>query len=196
MKEAARFKVILASTSPRRMELMSLICPDFDVCSPNIDERRMRGEKPDALAKRLARLKAETVFQVNPDAVVLGYDTVVALGNDVFGKPGSIDRAMYYLKALNGKVHQVHTGICVCSSEGHQSLVVSTDVEFGEFPVSILEAYARTSEGLDKAGAYAIQGKGAFLIHRINGSYTSVVGLPLYETALAFSKYGIKAFAG
>ena len=194
METTTKFKVILASTSPRRRELLSIICPDFEVCSPNIDERRLTNENPDVLAKRLARLKAEAVYKANPDAIVLGYDTVVALGNEVFGKPGTIDKAVYCLKALNGRTHQVHTGICVCSPEGEQSLVVRTDVEFGEFSENILETYARTCEGLDKAGAYAIQGKGSFLICRINGSYTSVVGLPLYESALALSKYGIKVF--
>ncbi|MGN0908027.1 MAG: Maf family protein [Succinivibrio sp.] len=186
-------RLILASGSPRRREMLGLVCGDFDVIASNAGEARLEGEAPDAMAGRLAIEKASDVSSGNHEAIVLGFDTVVALGNEVFGKPGTMERALGHLRALNGRTHLVHTGYAICIGGKCQADlcgVVTTEVEFGKFPDAVLEGYAATLEGLDKAGGYAIQGRGAFLVRSIRGSYTSVVGLPLCETAQALERLG------
>jgi septum formation protein len=186
--------LVLASGSPRRRELLSLICSKFEVLPADADERRMDGESPEALAGRLALLKARTAASQRPDAVVIGCDTVVALGDEVLGKPGTRDKALAHLMKLNGRTHCVFTGLAVIARGKEFCRVVGTEVEFGDFPQRVLEAYASTDEGLDKAGGYAIQGRGAFLVRAIRGSYTSVVGLPLYEAAEALRACGVEVF--
>ena len=190
-------RLVLASGSPRRCELLSLICKDFEVLPADADEARREGESPWDLAFRLAFEKASIAAARRPDAVVLGCDTVVALGSEVFGKPLSMERELRCLKALNGRTHDVCTGLAVRAPgplDRWTRLVVRTKVEFGSFPERVLEDYARTGEGFDKAGGYAIQGRGAFLVRSIRGSYTSVVGLPLCEAAQVLGDCGIEVF--
>lgn len=189
-------KLVLASGSPRRRELLSLICRDFEVLPADADEARLDGEAPCDLALRLALMKARIAAARRPGSVVLGCDTVVALGDEVFGKPISMEREISCLRVLNGRAHAVFTGIAVIPGDGGQELseTVRTEVEFGSFPEHVLRAYAETGEGLDKAGGYAIQGRGAFLVRAIRGSYTSVVGLPLCEAADMLGRCGLEVF--
>ena len=190
-------KLILASGSPRRSELLSLICKDFEVLPADADEARREGESPEDLAGRLAFEKASIVAARRPDAVVLGCDTVVALGGEVFGKPLALERELCCLRALIGRAHDVYTGLAAYAPAPQGRwirLVVRTKVEFGSFPERVLEDYAKTGEGFDKAGGYAIQGRGAFLVRSICGSYTSVVGLPLCEAAQVLGSCGIEVF--
>lgn len=190
-------RLVLASGSPRRRELLSLVCKDFEVLPVDADEARREGESPEELAGRLAFDKASLAAARRPGAVVLGCDTVVALGDEVFGKPLEMERELCCLEALNGRAHDVYTGLAAYAPEPQgrwTRLVVRTRVEFGVFPKRVLEDYAKTGEGLDKAGGYAIQGRGAFLVRSICGSYTSVVGLPLCEAAQVLGSCGIEVF--
>jgi septum formation protein len=124
--------------------------------------------------------------------VVLGADTVVALGDEVLGKPRDAPHALETLTRLRGATHEVHTGACIVDADGGvRDFVVTTAVDFWPAPMAMVQAYAESEEVLDKAGAYGIQGRGAFLVKAVRGSYTNVVGLPLAEVLEVFESLGI-----
>lgn len=174
--------VVLASGSPRRLELLSSIGIEVEVVPSSIVEPSpMADESPAEYAMRMACLKADDIAVKYADSVVIGSDTVVALGNRIMGKPESSEHAFDMLSSLSGNTHQVVTGCCVHlpGAESPVSFYASTDVVMRTSTEDELRAYIATGESVDKAGAYAIQGIGGFMVREISGSYTNVVGLPL-----------------
>ncbi|MDR1472449.1 MAG: Maf family protein [Synergistaceae bacterium] len=175
-------RLILASNSPRRREILSSIGLRFDAVGPDVEELRIPGETPGQMARRLAGDKALCVSNGNPGRVVLGADTVVDLDGEVFGKPSDRDDALRMLRALNGRTHMVHTGVALAlSGEILESGVETTRVVFGDLPDDEINRFAALGLGDDKAGAYAIQGRGALMVERIEGCYYNVVGLPVFR---------------
>ena len=163
--------LILASGSPRRRELMSLITPDYTVITSDVDETKIAADSPAHLAKALATAKARAVAEENPDDVVCGFDTVVECEGEVFGKPKDEADAVRMLRALSGREHRVHTGVCICRGRRAAATVETTVVHFSPIAEDDLCAYVRTPEPYDKAGAYAIQGHAALWCAGIEGCY-------------------------
>jgi septum formation protein len=184
-------KVILASASSRRHELLSQLISHFDIQTADIDETPYQGELPEALVQRLADSKAEDIWSQNPNAIVIGADTIVTLGDEIFGKPTSQNDSMNILKKLSEQRHIVMTGVAIFSATKKISTVVKTEVEFTSLSSKQIHAYWQTGEPQDKAGSYAIQGIGGKFVKRINGSYSNVVGLPLVETTTMLAEMGI-----
>jgi septum formation protein len=185
--------VILASASPRRRELLALAGIQFTVLpSPAEEPAPDMGEVPAAYAARMARLKAAAVAATHPGAVVLGADSIVAVGDVILGKPRDAAEARRMLSLLSGRTHQVVTG-CALFGLGPEPEIftVSTDVTMAEIPEAAIAAYVATGEPMDKAGAYAIQGGAAAFVTSICGSYTNVVGLPLAEVVALLASRGV-----
>ncbi len=171
--------LILASQSPRRKEIMTEMGLSFSVESKAIEEH-LREDLPLAQAVEwLAREKAQAVFDEHPDAIVIGADTVVSLDGKVFGKPSDQDEAKRMLKALSDRTHQVIGGVAILSREKTVMFSCCTDVHFYPLNEEEIEAYIRSGEPMDKAGAYGIQGLGKRFVKGIEGDYFNVVGLPI-----------------
>lgn len=170
---------MLASSSPRRRELLGILGIPFLVQHADIDESVRPGESPTTYVARLAREKAQTVARSHPGAPVLGADTTVILGDDILAKPVDADDARRMLRALSGKMHHVTTGVCLVVDEHAHDHVETTTVFMRPVPEPEIEAYIATGEPMDKAGAYAIQGGAAKWIYRIEGDYFNVMGLPV-----------------
>lgn len=176
---------VLASASPRRLDLLAQIdiVPD-EILPAEIDESPLKGELPRPHAQRLAEEKARRVAELRPDALVLAADTVVALGRRILPKAEDEKTARFCLEALSGRRHRVHSGMAVIGPDGSlRKRVVDSIVSFKRLDARELEDYIASGEWRGKAGGYAIQGRAAGLIDFLSGSYTNVVGLPLYETA-------------
>ncbi len=173
--------IILASKSPRRRYLMERAGLEFSVIPSGITEDLVSTDSPESYARILAEYKAKDVSRTHPDSWVIGADTIVFIDNTILGKPGSPDEARKMLRRLSAKTHQVITGYCICCKAENRffSDSIKTDVLFKELTDDEIQWYIHTGEPFDKAGSYAIQGLGTFLVKRINGSYTNVVGLPV-----------------
>ncbi|MEG1773374.1 MAG: Maf family protein [Oscillospiraceae bacterium] len=171
--------LILASSSPRRQELLRLITDDFLIDPPTCDEALPHGIQPEDGVAVLAMRKASDVFARHPDELVIGADTVVALGRTLLGKPRDRDDAARMLSLLSGCAHRVYTGVCVLSGEYERTFVSSARVHFSPMSAQEIADYTASGECEDKAGAYAIQGRGARFIDRIDGDYYAVMGLPV-----------------
>ena len=184
-------KVILASASSRRHELLSQLITQFDIQSADIDETPKPNELPEALVERLASTKAHAIFSQNPEMIVIGADTIVTFGNEIFGKPRDQNDSISILKKLSQQRHIVMTGVSIFAANKNISKVVKTEVEFTCLSIEQIKKYWQTGEPQDKAGSYAIQGIGGKFVKRINGSYSNVVGLPLVETASMLAEMGI-----
>lgn len=182
--------LLLASGSPRRRELLTLITPHFTVRTSEVDERGIVADTPAHLAQTLAEHKAHAVASLCPQDTVLGCDTVVDFEGEVFGKPSDEADALRMLRALSGNTHKVHTGICVCHQGQVASTVETTLVHFAPIDDAELLAYVRTAEPYDKAGAYAIQGQAAVWCSGIVGCYYNVMGLPVHRTAQLLRQFG------
>ena len=184
LKKMAR--IILASSSPRRKELLEQVGLKFEIFSPDIDESVHVGESADHYVQRLAEQKAQAILAQFPDAIVIAADTILVLDHKIIGKPESKQHAFEIWTALSDRQHDVLSGVCLLSSQCDpntiQSMVVRTKVYFQKLSQLDMEQYWATGEPIGKAGAYAIQGYAAQFIQRIEGSYSNVVGLPLYET--------------
>ena len=174
--------LILASGSPRRRELLSLYTTDFTVCASDFDESAVTADTPAQLVEKLARGKCLAVAAQHPGTVVLGCDTVVDVNGEVFGKPHSVEDDKRMLRALSGATHAVHTGVCVSDGKRTESFVDSCRVTFFPLSAAEIDFYASTQEPYDKAGAYAIQGRAALWLDRIEGDYYTIMGLPLSRT--------------
>jgi septum formation protein len=176
--------LVLASESPRRMQLLHALGVTFEVAASGVEEEDAREQDPIALVGNRAREKAQAVSKRHQGAWVLSGDTVVALHNRVFGKPANAEQAVAMLQELSGREHQVFTAVCLMRGEPPfmRAGAVRTDVRFRTLSDAEIRAYVRTGEPFDKAGSYGIQGMGAFLVESVHGSYTNVVGLPLVET--------------
>lgn len=188
-------KLILASGSPRRRELLSLYTADFEVCASDFDERAVQAESPAALAEALARGKCLAVAGQNPGCLVVGSDTVVELDGEVFGKPKDADDARRMLRSLSGRTHQVHTGVCVSDGTTAESFVDTCKVTFFPIPEEEMERCIASGEPFDKAGAYAIQGKAALWLDRLEGDYYTIMGLPVSRTARLLERVSGKNLA-
>jgi septum formation protein len=188
-----REEIILASGSPRRQEYLKDIGIRFSVRPASVHENHFDHESPEAFVRRMAREKADVVSSEFSDSWVISGDTVVCLGNKILGKPADAQAAVTLLMMLSGREHCVKTGFCVahCSRGVKITQSVTTKVRFAEFSESVARAYVAQGESLDKAGAYGIQGKGAFLVRSIEGSYSNVVGLPLCELMDVLVKNGV-----
>jgi septum formation protein len=175
--------LILASNSPRRRYLLKQAGLLFSVIPSQVDESSVALSSPALYARELAVAKALDVAKDHPDSWVIGADTIVLIDGIILGKPDSKAHAVEMLGRLSGQTHQVITGYCICRKASGQQIVdsVTTDVTFKELSPREIEWYTGTSEPFDKAGAYAIQGLGTFLVKSIHGSYSNVVGLPVCE---------------
>jgi len=175
-------KMVLASKSPRRAEILRAVGWEFEAVAANIDETRIESEDAVSYVKRLAQAKAETVARKTSAGLVLGADTVVVIDGEILGQPRDDDDARRMLKLLSGKWHEVLTGIALVRGGNAPRIVVNhqtTRVHFAELSSDEIDWYVTTGEPNGKAGAYAIQGRGALFIKEIQGDYFNVVGLPL-----------------
>ncbi|MEK6280560.1 MAG: Maf family protein [Acidobacteriota bacterium] len=173
-------KIILASKSPRRAEILRSAGWEFESQAPNIDETRQESEDAVSYVKRLAREKAATIANRAPERLALGADTVVVIDGEILGQPRDDEDARRMLSLLSGKWHEVLTGVALLRGETEASIDhESTRVHFCELSAEEIDWYVSTGEPRDKAGAYAIQGKGAIFIEGIEGDYFNIVGLPI-----------------
>lgn len=172
-------KIILASASPRRKELMELAGYDFEVICADIVEVVPEEAMPQEVVMSLALQKAQAVAAEHKEAVVIGSDTVVALDGKILGKPHSEQEACEMLRLLSGRTHKVFTGVAIVCGGKVKNFFDETDVEFYSLGDDEIKKYIATGEPTDKAGAYGIQGKGSVLVKRINGDFFSVMGLPI-----------------
>lgn len=176
----------LASQSPRRRELLGQIGEDHRTLDVDVEEIRQPGELPDAYVSRVARDKARAGFALvahEPHARVLGADTEVVLDDEVFGKPRDAEHATALLRRLSGREHRVVSVVWLISAEAEQHATSVSIVRFAPLPEHVIAAYVSTGECVGKAGAYAIQGGAAAFVEHLSGSYSGVMGLPLFETA-------------
>lgn len=185
----ARF--VLASQSPRRRELLSLIGIPHEVRPADLDERVLPGEVPAGYAERLARAKAEAVAAHEPDGVIIGADTIVVLDGDILGKPSDDADAAAMLRRLSGRTHTVFTAVAVVRGGRTVSGVESVEVTFRPLTDEQIEGYIATREPMDKAGAYGIQGYGAVIVERVHGDYFAVMGLALGRMIDLLARVGI-----
>lgn len=183
--------IVLASSSPRRRELLQQIGVPFRIQVQSVDETPRPDERPDAYVARLALEKARAVAALNPGSVVLGADTTGVLADQILVKPENDADARRMLRAMSGQTHEVLTAIALVQDEHEVVEVVRTEVTFCPLTDEQIRAYVATGEPADKAGAYGIQGLGAVLVAGIHGSYSNVVGLPLTETAALLREFRI-----
>jgi septum formation protein len=191
-------RIILASASPRRLELLRLAGLDPETMPSGADEALRPGETVRDHVLRLAEAKAQAVSARHPEAWVLGADTIVVIAGEILGKPGSFPEAKRMLQRLSGRAHEVLTGFCILRPAGGVRLgeVVASQVRFRTMTDGEMAWYAGLPEPYDKAGGYAAQGVAACFIREIRGSYTNVVGLPLCEVVAALQRLGAIGFAG
>jgi septum formation protein len=185
-----RPRVILASQSPRRRELLTLIGILHEVRPANVDETYPAGEAPAAHAERLAREKAAAINDA--DAVVIGSDTIVVVDGDVLGKPADDAEARRMLERLSGRSHVVMTAVAVAWNGKLESAVETVNVEFHELTAHDIDRYVATREPMDKAGAYGIQGYGATIVRSVDGDYFAVMGLPLQLMVRVMARLGLR----
>ena len=185
--------VILASTSPRRRELLALLGIAFEIIPPVAEEIPSPGLSPREQAKQFALDKALSIARRHPDDLVLGSDTVIEIDGTLVGKPQDLDDAETMLRQLRGRSHQVHTGIALIYEAAYVTIVhVETAlVRMTPFTDQELRRYLETGESLGKAGAYSIQGEAARFIEKIEGDYPTIVGLPLRQTADLLEQQGV-----
>lgn len=185
--------VILASKSPRRKELLAQLGFDFSSVSADIDESIQKNESPSNYVERLAIEKAKAVALLSSDEViVLGSDTSVVIDDKILGKPADLNICIEMLSQLSNRRHQVYTAVAIVQGSRVMSKVVVTDVIFRSLSLDDIKAYWETGEPQDKAGSYGIQGLGGQFVRSIEGSYSSVVGLPLVETTELLQQFGVK----
>jgi len=181
--------LLLASASPRRRELLWQIGVPHLIAVAAIDERQLEGETPSDCVGRLALAKARKVW--NSELPVLGADTAVVVEGEMLGKPGTRDTALAMLARLSGRVHEVLTAVALIDARGSAVRLSRSEVRFRELGPAECERYWRSAEGRDKAGGYAIQGLAAVFISELRGSYSGVMGLPLFETAALLDAAGV-----
>jgi septum formation protein len=180
----------LASTSPRRREILAALNLDFTVVRADVDETPLDGEAPEEMVLRLAVAKAEAAA-IGPGHLSLGADTAVVIDGRILGKPADEADCLAMLAALSGRGHMVVTGVALGGADGTRTALSTTNVYFREISRDEALAYWQSGEPRDKAGAYAIQGLGGAFVERIEGSYSGVVGLPVFETVALLNKAGL-----
>ena len=185
-------RVVLASGSPRRHELLNLVGIQHEVRPPNIDETMRTREAPRRHAERLAREKATAVATRDPSLITIGADTIVVVNRKVLGKPKDIAQAAAMLKQLSGREHTVVTAVAVSRGKKIRSAVEEVRVKFRRLHDDEIDAYVATGEPMDKAGAYGIQGYGATIVECVDGDYFAVMGLPLARLVGLLRDLGVK----
>ncbi len=187
-------KIILASGSPRRKELLEKIGLQFEVAASDIEEDLANGLPPRKLAEKLSLEKAVAAAKKYPDAVIIAADTIGVFDGKIIGKPHTPAEAVEMLSMLSGKSHLVVTGYTILDTGTQKSVTksVETKVDFRSLTGAEIEAYVATGEPLDKAGAYAIQGLGALIVEKIEGDYYNVIGLPLSSLMESLKDFGLK----
>lgn len=185
--------IILASTSPRRRELLQLTGLRFKVVASDYEEDLTYDLPPHALAIFLSKEKAKSVAKKYKNALIIAADTFIVVRDKIFGKPHTEEESMKMLKALNGKAHSVITGFTIIDTKSKRVLskAIDTKVYFRKLTIKEIEAYVNSGETIDKAGAYAIQGLGSVIIRRIEGDYFNVIGLPICALIQGLKKFGI-----
>ena len=189
--------IYLASRSPRRAELLEQIGVGFSVVPSDIDESQLSDEKPDDYVLRLAKTKAQVCRDNllkggHVDRPVLAADTTVSIEGHILGKPADAEEARQMLELMSGRWHEVLTGLAIATTDGVDAAISITRVEMGNLTDDEIQAYIRSGEPFDKAGAYGIQGLASTFIKRIEGSYSGVMGLPIYETAQLLKRAGVQ----
>jgi septum formation protein len=185
-------EVILASQSPRRRELLTLVGIKHVVSPADIDESVMPDEAPVPHCERLARAKAHVLAERHPDAVIIAADTIVVLDGDILGKPRDAADARAIIARLSGRTHTVYTAMAVARGGRTESAVEEVSVTFRELSAEDIAEYVATGEPMDKAGAYGIQGYGATIVERIDGDYFSVMGLGLRRLVALLERVGLR----
>jgi septum formation protein len=185
-------RVVLASQSPRRRELLALVGIPHEVVPADVDETPFPHEAPAAYTERLAREKALAVAHRFPDAVTIGSDTTVVIGGELLAKPEDEADARRMLRLLGGRTHTVHTAVAVSRGDEVVSAVEDVAVTFRPLTDDEIAAYVATREPMDKAGAYGIQGYGATIVERIDGDYFAVMGLPLRRLVELLARVGVE----
>ena len=187
-------RIVLASASPRRKELLEQIGVRFEVEPTEYDEETTSSSEPRKMARELSLGKARAAARKHRKALIIAADTLVVLGGRVFGKPHTNAQAREMLRALNGRTHSVVTGFTILDTESGKVLSrsVETEVHMRKLTPKEIDSYVRTKEPLDKAGGYAIQGWGVVLVDRIEGDYSNVVGLPLSALAESLREFGVR----
>ncbi len=188
-------RLVLASSSPRRQELLNTVGVEFSCQPADIDESVHANEAPDVYVQRMARDKAAVVAarQQDADYCVLAADTSVIIDGEILGKPADYSEAMAFLLRLSGRRHRVITALCLQTQVGVSTRRVETTVQFVHLEQQQCNAYLATDEPWDKAGAYAIQGLGGAFVEAIEGSYSNVVGLPLAQTLQLLAEHGVSS---
>lgn len=185
-------KIILASGSPRRKELLSCFGVPLEIIKPDIEEYVNLNLTPEEVVKSLAFQKGDWVVKdIGSENPVLSSDTIVVLDGKILGKPADKDDAMKMMRALSGRTHHVFTGVAVFFKDKVDVFAVKSDVTFKKLSEKEIADYCATDEPYDKAGAYAVQGIGSFMVSSIDGSYSNVIGLPVSEVIEHFQKLGI-----
>ena len=192
MTSLAGLKVVLASGSPRRHELLKLIGVDHEVAPAALDESQLPGEKPDAHAERLARAKSAAIAAAHPESLVIGADTIVVVDQHILGKPRDVADAARMLRMLSNRSHIVMTAVAVTLGGRTISLVEKVTVSFRDLTEDEIARYIATGEPMDKAGAYGIQGYGATIVRRIEGDYFAVMGLSLVRLVDLMTQLGVR----
>ena len=191
MQRIESLRVILASQSPRRRQLLELIGVRHEVRPADIDEAVNAGELPERYAERLAREKSRAISADDPDALVIGADTIVVIDDIILGKPKDVNDAERMLAMLSGRSHTVMTAVAVSHGDGIASGVEIVDVTFAPLDERQIRDYVATGEPMDKAGAYGIQGYGATIVRRIDGDYFAVMGLSLVRLVALLREVGV-----
>lgn len=189
---ASTISVVLASQSPRRRDLLTLIGIPHTVAPADIDETALPGEQPVPHAERLARTKAETIAARQPGSVVIGSDTIVVIDGRILGKPTDTEDAAHMLSLLSGRTHTVFTAVAVAHGGRVVSGVEEVRVTFRPLSAETIAGYIATREPMDKAGAYGIQGYGAAIIERIDGDFFAVMGLPIGRMLALCESIGLR----
>lgn len=191
---AQNSSLFLASSSPRRRELLEQLGLTFEVLILDEDESILPEEEPKDYVLRLSKLKAEaglSLLSSEESRPVLGADTIVVIGEKILGKPENQNHAAQMLKLLSGKTHQVFTAVTLTTHLKTESIISTTNVQFKALSSEEIQTYWQSGEPIGKAGGYAIQGLGAVFVERVEGSYTGVVGLPLFETNHLLNVFGV-----
>ncbi|MBQ2813195.1 MAG: septum formation inhibitor Maf [Clostridia bacterium] len=181
-------KIILASASPRRKELLETAGVEFEICVSDADESIPEGTKPSDAAKMTATKKALAVAQSHKDGIVIGADTIVVANGRILGKPKDKEDAEAMLTMLSGIEHEVITGVCIVNGGEINAFEQTSKVKFYDLTADEIKAYVATNEPMDKAGSYGIQGKGCTLVEKIDGDYFNIVGLPVAKVVREIRK--------
>lgn len=186
-----QYDLILASSSPRRRDFLNNMGINYQIIKPRIDETAHLGENPQVYVARMAQTKAQVIASEHPQEVVLAADTIVVVGDEILGKPKDREDAKRILRTLSGKTHQVMTAVCIRKGEDIRNFTQSTNVTFAPLNEELIDTYVASGECDDKSGAYAVQGIGAMLIEKVEGSVSSVVGLPICQVRQILSEFKI-----